>query len=88
MGPSPFLYVVHTITIGTMLNFNGGNNEHRLKNLTCKETLMQRLHWVLLMVCFHCPTPIPILIPMKMAIIIMCRTVCSKPIQFLCMYRF
>ena len=30
MGPSPILYVVRTITIGTMLNFNGGYNEHRL----------------------------------------------------------
>ena len=36
------------------------------------------------MVCFHCPTlipvPIPILIPIQMADIIMCRTVSTEPI--------
>ena len=33
MGPSPILSIIHTFTIGTMLNFNGGNNGHGLKNL-------------------------------------------------------
>ena len=27
-GPSPILFVFHTVTIGTMLNFNDGNNGH------------------------------------------------------------
>ena len=40
IGPSPILSVIHTVTIGTMLNFNGGNNEDRLKNGRCKLTLM------------------------------------------------
>ena len=30
-----------TFTIGTMLNFNDGNNGHGLKNVTCKQTLLQ-----------------------------------------------
>ena len=38
MGPSPILSVIHVITFGTMLNFNGGNNEHGLKYVTCKQT--------------------------------------------------
>ena len=38
-GPSPILFVIHTIMIGTMLNNNGGNNGHGLKNVTCKQTL-------------------------------------------------
>ena len=29
---------LHTITLGTMLNNNGGNNGHGLKNVTCKQT--------------------------------------------------
>ena len=34
-----------------------------------------------IMVCFHCPTPIPILIPipMELASIVMCRTVSAEP---------
>ena len=36
-----------------------------------------------IMVCFHCPTPIPILIPipilMELASIVMCRTVSTEP---------
>ena len=42
MGPStcPTLSVILTATIGTMLNFNGGNNGHMLKIVTCKQTLM------------------------------------------------
>ena len=39
MGPSAILSVIHTVTIATMLNFNGGNNGHGLKNLTYKKTL-------------------------------------------------
>ena len=33
MGSSVFLSIIHTITIGTILNFNGGNNGHGLKTL-------------------------------------------------------
>ena len=33
MSPSPILSVIDTITIGTMLNFNGGNNETELINI-------------------------------------------------------
>ena len=39
IGPSPNLSVIHTVTIGTMLNLNGGNNGHGLKTVTCKQTL-------------------------------------------------
>ena len=31
MGLSPILSIIHTVTIGTMLNFNGGNNIHGQK---------------------------------------------------------
>ena len=30
MDPSSILSVIHTVTIGKMLNFNGGHNGHRL----------------------------------------------------------
>ena len=33
------LSIVHTITTGTMLNFNCDNNRHGLKTVTCKQTL-------------------------------------------------
>ena len=33
MGPSPILSVIHTVTIVTMLNNNGGNNGPGLKML-------------------------------------------------------
>ena len=26
MGPSPILSVIHTVTVGTMVNFNGSDN--------------------------------------------------------------
>ena len=35
MGRSPILSVIHTVAIGTMLNFNGGNNGQGLQNVTC-----------------------------------------------------
>ena len=35
--------LVHTVTIGTMLNNNGGNNEHELKNVTSKLTVKIKL---------------------------------------------
>ena len=38
MDLSSILSIIHTITIGTMRNFNGGNNGHGLKNVTCKQT--------------------------------------------------
>ena len=38
MGPSSFLSIIATVTNGTMLNFNCGNNGHGLKNVTCKQT--------------------------------------------------
>ena len=34
MGPSPILTVIHTENISTMLNSNGDNNGHELKNVT------------------------------------------------------
>ena len=37
MGPSSILSVIHTITFGTMLNLNGGNNGHGLINVRCKQ---------------------------------------------------
>ena len=40
MGTSHILSVIHTVTIDTMLNLNGGNNGHALKNVTCKQTLI------------------------------------------------
>ena len=40
MGLSPILSVIHTVKIGTMLNFKSGNNIHRLKNVTCKQTFI------------------------------------------------
>ena len=33
MGPWPILSVMHMVTIGIMLNVDGGNNGHRLKTL-------------------------------------------------------
>ena len=33
---SPILSIPHTVTIGTMLYFNGGNKGHGLKNVACK----------------------------------------------------
>ena len=42
MGLSPILFVIHTVTIGIMVNFNGGNNGHGLKNVTCKQTLFSK----------------------------------------------
>ena len=42
IGPSPILSVIHTITIGRMLNVKGGNYGHGLKNVTCKQTLINK----------------------------------------------
>ena len=39
-GPPPILSIVHTVTIGTMLHFDCRSNWHGLKNVTCKQTLM------------------------------------------------
>ena len=33
MGPSPILSVIHNVTIGTLVNSNGGNNGYGLKTL-------------------------------------------------------
>ena len=41
--PSPILSVLHTITIGTILNFNGGNNGHKLKTLHVNRTLWKNV---------------------------------------------
>ena len=38
MGLSSILSIIHTITIGTMLNFNSGNNGHGQKNVNRKQT--------------------------------------------------
>ena len=31
LGPSPIMSVIHIVTTGTMLNYNGGNKGHGLK---------------------------------------------------------
>ena len=36
MGPSSILSVIHNITVGTMLNLNGGNNGRGLINIRWK----------------------------------------------------
>ena len=41
MGPSLLLPVIHTVTIGIMLNFNGGNNGHIVNTLTCNKNAFQ-----------------------------------------------
>ena len=33
--------IIHMVIIATMLNFNGGNNGHGLKNVTCKQTFSE-----------------------------------------------
>ena len=38
MGPLPILSIIHTVTISTILNFNGYSNRHGLKTLRCKQT--------------------------------------------------
>ena len=38
MGPSPILSVIHTVTIGTVFNFNSDNNGHGLNNVMYKQT--------------------------------------------------
>ena len=42
MGLSPIPSILYTVTIGTILNNNGGNNEHGLKRVEsmCKQTLI------------------------------------------------
>ena len=37
IGPSAILSVIHTITIGTMLNFSDDINGHKRKNVACKQ---------------------------------------------------
>ena len=37
MGPSSILSVIHTFTIGTVLNLNGGNNGRGLINVRFKQ---------------------------------------------------
>ena len=45
MDPSPILSVIHTVTIGTMLNNNGGNNGYGLKkSVACKQTYILKLY--------------------------------------------
>ena len=39
MAPSTILSIIHTVTIGAMPNFNGGNNGHGLKRVTFEQTL-------------------------------------------------
>ena len=43
MYPSPILFIIHTMTLGTMLNFNGDNNGHGLEHVTCKQTIMPQI---------------------------------------------
>ena len=42
MGPSPILFAIHSISIGIMLNFNGGNNGHGLKRFRVNRPLVLR----------------------------------------------
>ena len=42
MGPSLILSIIHNITIGTMLNFNSGNNVNGPKDVRCKQTLKRQ----------------------------------------------
>ena len=39
MGDGPILPIIHTVTIETMLNNNGVNKGHWIKNVTCKQGL-------------------------------------------------
>ena len=41
MAPSSILSIIHTITIGAMLNCSGGINGHGRKNVMCKQNLTQ-----------------------------------------------
>ena len=43
VGQSPVLAIIHTITIGTMLNFNDGNNVQWLNNVALDR--MVRIQW-------------------------------------------
>ena len=44
MGLVPILSVIHTVTIGTMLNCGGGNNGGGIKNVTCRQTFRPFSH--------------------------------------------
>ena len=35
MAPPPILSDIHTVIIGRILNYNGGNNGHGLNNFVC-----------------------------------------------------
>ena len=41
--PSPILCIIHTVTIRTMLNFNGGDKGQRIKDITALRGLIFRL---------------------------------------------
>ena len=43
MGPSPILSVIHTFTIGAMLNFHDSKDGSGIENVTCKQTLKESL---------------------------------------------
>ena len=49
IGAGPSLSVIHTVTIDNMLNNNGVNRGHELKNATCKQTLNLRIRRVVMM---------------------------------------
>ena len=42
MGQSSILSIIHTVTIGALLNFSSGNNGHGMKSVTCKQTLVMK----------------------------------------------
>ena len=49
----PFILSVRVrVTFGTMLNVNGGNNGHGLKNVTCEQTFMGKKAGKLKLFCF------------------------------------
>ena len=45
MVSSPFLSIIHIVAVGTMLNFNGGNNGHGLKTLYVNRSLVKHAEY-------------------------------------------
>ena len=42
MGRSSILSIIHTVTIGALINFSSGNKGYGTKSVTCKQTLMMK----------------------------------------------
>ena len=43
MGSSPILSIIHTVTFGPILRFNGGNNRYGLENGVRKQILKDNM---------------------------------------------